>query len=247
MSINPEMDRIVALPVVEPEVAPTNGHVVEVETVPAPVVPAPETQVKVKRGRPRWLASAAVGVVAIFATGSLGYTSYAASQQRDATQRQLAATQATLTAAQADAARRKLTADYVGVYIADSGKVQLDYQNFNCNSFGECRTAAQQLLTDLQAFQADRKSAKVPSDLAGADADLGDALSAAIAGAQEVISGMDNFDVDRFKEGSRKVDAAMLNVAKAQVALGNHLKSSESPDTSAHSQLWRSSQSSAQP
>ena len=83
---------------------------------------------------------------------------------------------------------------------------------------------AQQLLSDLQAFQADRKSAKVPSDLAGADADLGDALSAAIAGDQEFIIGMDNGDVSKMKEGGARIDAAMLNIAKAQVALANHLK-----------------------
>ena len=161
MSINQEVERIVVLPVAEPSVEPTNGHM--------EVVVAPEPEfVKVKLGRPRWLASASVGVVALIATGTLGYTLYTTSQQKDATLRQLAATQATLTAAQADAATRKVTADYVALYVVDSSKVQLDYQNFNCNSFGECRTAAQQLLTDLQAFQADRKSAKVPSDLAGA-------------------------------------------------------------------------------
>jgi len=131
----------------------------------------------------------------------------------------------TVTAAQADAAKRKLTADYVTLYTTDSGKVQLDYQNFvACNNFGSCRTSSQDLLNDLQAFQSDRKTAKVPSDLAGVDADLGDALSAAIAATQQVISAMDSDDLNKFKDGERKVDAAMLNIAKAQVALGNHVK-----------------------
>src|SRR2546427_2214312 len=218
MSINQEVERIVAMPVAEPPVEPTNGHV--------KVVAAPEPEfVKVKLGRPRWLASANVGVVALIATGTLGYTSYATSQQRDATHRQLAATQVTLTAAQADAAKRKLTADYVTLYTTDSGKVQLDYQNFvACNNFGSCRTSSQNLLNDLQAFQSDRKTAKVPSDLAGVDADLGDALSAAIAATQQVISAMDSDDLNKFKDGERKDDAALLNIAKAQVALGNHVK-----------------------
>lgn len=225
MSINPEVERIVSLPVAEPPVVPTNGHVAEVATLEAPVVPAPQPEVKVKRGRPSWIASAAVGVVAIFATGTLGYTLYTTTQQRDTTQRQLAATQATLTAAQADAAKKKVTADYVTLYIADSGKVQWDYQNFvACNSFTTCRTSSQDLLTDLQAFQSARKSASVPAVLAGADADLGDALSAAIAAAQQIISAMDSDDLTKFRDGEHKLDAAMLNVAKAQVSLGNHLK-----------------------
>ena len=225
MSISPELAYVAAVAITEAPVEPTNGHVAELATLPIPVAPAPQPEVKAKRGRPSWLASASVGVVALFATGTLGYTSYTASQQRDATHRELAATQATLTAAQADAAKRKLTADYVTLYTTDSGKVQLDYQNFvACNNFGSCRTSSQDLLNDLQAFQSDRKTAKVPSDLAGVDADLGDALSAAIAATQQVISAMDSDDLNKFKDGERKVDAAMLNIAKAQVALANHLK-----------------------
>jgi len=210
MSISPELAYVAAVAITEAPVEPTNGHVAELATLPIPVAPAPQPEVKAKRGRP---------------AGTLGYTSYTASQQRDATHRELAATEATLTAAQADAAKRKLTADYVTLYTTDSGKVQLDYQNFvACNNFGSCRTSSQDLLNDLQAFQSDRKTAKVPSDLAGVDADLGDALSAAIAATQQVISAMDSDDLNKFKDGERKVDAAMLNIAKAQVALANHLK-----------------------
>src|SRR2546422_7722793 len=130
MSISPELEYIAAVAITEAPVEPTNGHVAELATLPIPVAPAPQPEVKAKRGRPRWLASASVGVVALFATGTLGYTLYATSQHRDATLRQLAATQATLTAAQADAAKRKLTADYVTPYPAHSGKFPLDYTNF---------------------------------------------------------------------------------------------------------------------
>src|SRR2546422_8638190 len=102
MSTNEKGEGFAAMRVADPPVEPTNGHV--------QVVAAPEPEfVKVKLGRPRWLASASVGVVALIATGTLGYTSYATSQQRDATHRQPAATPVTLTAAQADAAKRKLT------------------------------------------------------------------------------------------------------------------------------------------
>ena len=63
----------------------------------------------------------------------------------------------------------------------------------------------------------------MPSDLAGVDADLGDALSAGIAGDQQFISGMDTGDLPKFKEGGHKVDLAMLNIAKAQVTFGKYL------------------------
>ena len=106
-----------------------------------------------------------------------------------------------------------------------AGKVQLDYQNVQaCNSYGACRTASQDLLNDLQKFQADRSRAIVPSSLSAADASLGDALSAAIAADQEFIDGMDTFSVNKVKDGLHKLDAAMLNLAKAQIALGNGLQ-----------------------
>ena len=216
MAANPEMEGIVALPGLE---APSSEE---------PAVPA----VRVRRAKPRWLSTALVGGVALIATGSLGYVSYSAAQQRNAaydafvgTRATLVATDNTLTLAQADAASKKVTANYAAVYVLDQGKVQLDYQNVQaCNSYGACRTASQDLLNDLQKFQADRSRAIVPSSLSAADASLGDALSAAIAADQEFIDGMDTFSVNKVKDGLDKLDAAMLNLAKAQVALGNGLQ-----------------------
>jgi hypothetical protein len=206
MSVNPEITEIVTLPVPEP-----------------PAEPAAEAPVK--KERPRWIASVAVGVVALIAAGTLGYLLNGTTQQLYATQHQLATTQTTLTAAQADAAKKKVVADYVSMYVAQSGKVETDYQNyFACNNFSTCRTTSQDLLTDLQTFQSARKSATVPSQLAGADADLGDAVSAAIAATQQIISALDTDDMTRFKDGDRKLNAAMLNVAKAQVSIGSNLK-----------------------
>ena len=72
----------------------------------------------------------------------------------------------------------------------------------------------------MQTFQADRASATVPRSLANSDSMLGDALSAAIAGDQEFITGVDNNDNAKIKEGGSKVDAAMLSIAKAESALG---------------------------
>ena len=94
----------------------------------------------------------------------------------------------------------------------------------DCSSFSTCRTGSQQLLADLQKFQADRTAAVVPSALSASDSSLGDALSAAIAADAEIISGMDSGNVDKFKDGFDKLQAAMLNVAKAEAALGAELK-----------------------
>jgi hypothetical protein len=248
MSINPDVDGTVTLDLAAP-IEQTNGHaalaaaeVVEatpvvaemmppiVETSPAPAqVP---TEGKASRVRPKWLASVAVGAVGLIASGALGYLAYATAQQRDGLHRQLVSTAATLvstqgelTAAQADAATRKVTADYVATYIADAGKVQTDYQDVGaCDSFSACRTSSQQMLQDLQSFQSDRKAAVVPASLSASDSSLGDALSAAIAADQEIISGMDSDNLNSFTDGLKKLDAAMLNVAKAEAALGAELK-----------------------
>jgi hypothetical protein len=236
MSANPEVEEIVPLPALVTPVE-TNGHLVEraLEAPPGPVqeqIAQPASTAKAGRARPPWLATASVGVVALMAASTLGYVAYATSRERDGLRTQLASTMSTLgstrndlSAAQAQAQSKKLTADYVALYIVDLGRVQTDYQVLSaCNSFGSCRTSSQQLLTDLQAFQSDRKLANVPADMAESDASLGDALSAAIAADQEIISGMDSGSVGRFTDGFKKLNAAMLNVAKAESALGAELK-----------------------
>lgn len=214
MSANPEVDGIVTLPLAE-------------EPAPVPQAPVPETQPAAAPTRRRmgWVVPVAIAAIGVIASGTLGYFLYATVQQRNGLQSRLAATQEQLKTAQADAASKKVTATYVAMYVADGGKVATDYEEIvNCNSYTECRTAAQQMLNDLQSFQADRKAANVPSDLASTDSSLGDALSAAIAGDQELIVGMDNGDEAKIKEGGSKVDAAMLNLGKAQAALGTILK-----------------------
>jgi hypothetical protein len=246
MSVNPESSGIVAFPAriqevqdVSPQVAapaepaatrePALPEEPPAAAVAAPAlysVPAPV------RSRPRWLVSAAVAAVGLIASGALGYFLYATTGQRDAARHQLASTQATLattkdelSAAKSDAAAKKTTADYVTLFVANNGAVQTDYENIvACNAYSDCRTAAQQLLTDLEAFQQARSSAQVPAALSTSDATLGDALSAAIAGTQEFISGMDNNDTAKIKDGGSKVDAAMLNMAKAEATLGTELR-----------------------
>lgn len=227
MSSNPEVDGIVALrpdPVVLqalPETAPS-----QVESAALPVaLPA-------RRSLPRWLPSMAVGAVAIIASGALGYFLYSTANQRDALGRQLVSTQATLASTQqdlstarSDATARKAVADYVSFYVVNHGRVQTDYQTLNnCDNLSQCRTAAQQLLTDMQAFQSDRASATVPRALANSDSMLGDSLSAAIAGAQEMMTAIDNRDHAKFKAAYEKLDAAMLSMAKAEAALGTAIR-----------------------
>ena len=241
MSANPQFDGIVALPAAPSPAEPTNGHKVEIappepQHAPAEASVAQVQQVvapeRPKRIRPAWRATLAVGAVALLAASALGYDAYAAAAQRDGVYKVLVTTAATLgstqdrlTAAQADARSTKVTADYVAMYLADAGRVHTDHQTLgSCNSFGSCRTSSQQLLDDLQKFQSDRSAATVPSTLSAGDASLGDALSAAIAADRELISGMDSGNVNKFKDGSKKLDAAMLSVGKAEAALGAQLK-----------------------
>ena len=234
MSVNPEFDRIVALQPRSEEVAAAPTELVE--PLESPAVAA-ETYVEqpvapTGRRRPSWMVPAAIAVVGLITSGTLGYLLYATAGQRDATRHQLAATQATLAAtkaelssAESDAATKKVTADYMSLFVTNQGAVQTEYQNFvACNTFSVCRTAAQQLLANLQAFQQARSSSKVPEALSGSDGMLGDALSAAIAGTQLMITGMDSGDKAKFTDGYSKVDAAMLSVAKAESAIASALR-----------------------
>jgi len=110
------------------------------------------------------------------------------------------------------------------MYVQNSGRVTTDYENVvACNSYVTCRTSAQDALTDLKTFQSARSSSVVPSALTSADSQIGDALSAALAADQELITGMDTDDNAKVKEGFKKLDQAMLSFAKAQAALGSAL------------------------
>jgi hypothetical protein len=225
MSANPEIEEgIVTLPLPEAPATPEPEPVLG----PEPVV----LKAKERRAKPPWLKTAVLGAAALVATGTLGYVANTAAQQRNqaydafvSTKATLVATDTTLTQAKQDAATKKVTADYVSMYVADTGRIETDYQVVSaCDSFGSCRTGSQQLLEDLQKFQSDRSAATVPSGLSASDASMGDALSAAIAADEEIISGMDSDNINKFKDGFQKLDAAMLSVAKAEASLGTGLK-----------------------
>lgn len=234
MSINPESDGIATLiphpDGIESVALPAEPAHVE-NPAQAPAHTSPEAA-RSGRARPRWAVLAAIAALGIIASGTLTGFLVTTIGQRDTARHQLAATQATLagtkrdlSAAQAEATARKRTDDYVSLYVVNSGRVQTDYQTFNlCKSYSSCRTAAQQVLTDLQAFQSARSSANVPTALSNSDSQLGDSLSAAIAAVQQIIVGMDSDDTAKFKDGYQKLDAAMLSMAKAEAALGAEIK-----------------------
>ncbi len=224
MSANPELDEIVALPVVEPAAEPTNGHRAELAVAQPEAAPIPAVAAPAKRSRPSWRGALAVGVVAIIASGSLGYLLYSTTQERNGTQVALAGTQTKLVSTQDELKVLEARDRYVAMYVQNQGSVQADYHTFMaCTSFGACRTSSQQLLTDLGAFQSARKSADVPAELVSSDRDLGDALSSAYAADQAVINAMDNGTEAKFEAAVRKLNAAMLSVARAESRIGNEL------------------------
>ena len=220
-------------------VAPTEQPQLEAVGLPAVV---PETAaaapveavraVNAKGTRPRWILPVAIAAVGLIASGALGYLFYSTNNKLEATRHQLAVTQLNLdgtskqlAAANADAATKKITADYMKLYTQDAGKVTSDYgQVVACNSYATCRFAAQQELTDMQQFQTDRQAANVPSELSASDSALGDSLTAGIAAVQELISGMDNDNAAKIKDGFNKLDSAMLSTFKAEASLGNELQ-----------------------
>lgn len=236
VAVQPRTEEIAGAPIAPPVAVELLVPLESAVPVESPAVAA-ETYVSQPvtanvRSRPPWIAPAAIAAVGLIASGTLGYFLYATTGQRDATRHQLAATQATLattkaqlSSAESDAAAKKVTADYMSLFVTNHAAVQTEYQNFGaCSSYSACRTASQQFLTNLQAFQQARSSAKVPEALSSSDAMLGDALSAAIAGAQLMISGADNNDKAKFKDGYAKVDAAMLSMAKAEAAIASALR-----------------------
>jgi hypothetical protein len=232
MAINTEIEGIVALRP-EPNGADASPRdAVLVVTPPAAPQADPDLGPAEKpirtRGRRGWVLPVAIGAAALIASGTLAGFLVSTIGQRDSARVQVVVTQATLattdkqlTAAHADAATRKVTSDYVQLVALDGGRVVADYATLQaCNAYSQCRTAAQQTLSDLQAFQTQRAAASVPPALANADGELRDGVSAAIAAVQELITGADNNDTSKVKDGFHKLDAAVITIGKAEAALG---------------------------
>jgi hypothetical protein len=202
------------------------------EAQPTWVAPAPAMAPERATRNRGWVGLVGVGLLGLIVASTLGYFLYTTTGQRDAALRQVASTQSALTATQGtlsttqdEVRSRKATAAYMSMYVSDSARTRVDYQKLAaCNTFGGCRTAAQSALSDMQTFQSDRSAAAVPAALANSDGMIRDALSAAIAADEELISGMDNSSNSKFKDGWHKLIAAMLSMAKAETVLGSELK-----------------------
>ncbi len=232
MAINAQIEGIVALRP-EPngaEAPPPEAVLVVTPTVvpEAPADPGPsEKPIRTHRRR-GWLLPVALGAAGLIASGTLAGFLVSTIGQRDTARHQVGVTQATLTttgeqltAARSDAATRKVTSDYVQLVAIGNGRVVTDYATLEaCTTYSPCRTAAQQTLSDLQAFQTQRAAATVPPALANADGELRDGVSAAIAALEEIIAGADNDDRSKVKDGFHKLDAAFITIGKAEAAIG---------------------------
>jgi len=221
-----------------PQYAPA-APVVPVEPAPqymapqyAPAAPPFYAEVPASARKKRsfgWVLPVVIALIGLIASGSLGYLLYTTTNEREAALKQGAATQATLDklqaqfdAQQADAASRKVVADYVFMVERNNARVHLDYHAMGtCKSFGACRIAAQNFYNDLQAWQSERGLAKTSTSLVAANNMLGDALSAAIAGARQFISGMDALNVNTVIAAGKKIDAALFSIDKAESAIGS--------------------------
>jgi hypothetical protein len=202
---------MVALELPPPPQAPPWGAQVAVAPLQAPSAP---------RKRPRWIVPTGIAIIGMIVAGTLGGFLYTTIGERDTAKHQLASTQATLTDTQKQLGARKATDAYMNLYVLNSGRVETDYLSlYACGSYINCRGTAQDTLTDMKAFQTARASVTVPSTLASADSQLGNALSAGIAADQEVISAMDAGDRTKLDAAYTKLDAAMLSFAKAESAI----------------------------
>lgn len=245
MSYNPEFDRLV---VTQP--APDGLEARPPEPQPlAPVAPAePATQFAAphysaaapplyaevsspvrKKKSTGWILPVVIALIGLIASGSLGFLLFSTTNEREAALRHGASTQAALDklqtqfdAQQADAAGRKVVADYVYMVERNDSRVRTDYHAMGaCNSFGGCRIAVQNLYNDLQAWQAARTSAHTSPALVSPDNMLGDAISAAIAGARQFMGGMDALNTSAVIAGAKKIDAALFSITKAESAIGS--------------------------
>lgn len=185
------------------------------QPIGAPVqVPSPASN------RHGWVVAAGIAAIGLIASGTLGYFLYTTTGQRDSARSQLKTTQATLADTNKKLATRTAIDTYVYVFVLHSGRVSTEYGNvIACDSYITCRSAVQDDMTELKAFQSARAGATVPAPLASADSQVGDALSAAIAADSELITGMDTNNTTMVKEGFSKLDAAMLSLGKAESAL----------------------------
>src|SRR5260370_4851075 len=136
----------------------------------AQVAVAPAQAPASPRRRPRWIVPTGIAIIGLIAAGTLGGFLYTTIGQRDTARHQLASTQATLTDTQKRLAARQATDAYVKLYVVNSENVTTDYgYEIVCHSYLTCRTSAQDMLTDMKAFQAAPSRRVDPPSPANAD------------------------------------------------------------------------------
>jgi hypothetical protein len=219
--------RSAAVPEAPTVVEPQQSESLPVEQKPKDSKPADQPS----SARPKWIVPAGIGLAGLVVSGVLGALLWTTIGDRNRTQDQLDTTKASLAgkvtqlkAAQVDIAARKADGAYTSFVVRDTGRVMTDYESMvSCKAYSDCRAAAQQMLEDLQGFQSDRAGATVPDNLQSGDGSLRDSLSAAIAGQQELIVGMDDSDIAKIKDGGKKVDQAIQSIGKAEISLASEL------------------------
>lgn len=174
-----------------------------------------------KKQRPAWIVPAAIAVVGLIASGSLGYLFYSTNQKLENTQAQLTDTQLALDSTNKDLKAEKAQAAYVQIFQNDMGRESTDFATLTeCDSYSACRTATSDMLSDTQAFQSDHQTAEVPPQFANVDSMLGDALTAEIAALKELQSAISSNDMTRINNGFNDVNDATLSLFKTESALG---------------------------
>lgn len=182
---------------------------------PAPVAAAP------KKARPAWIVPAAIAVVGLIASGSLGYLFYSTNQKLQSTQAQLTETRLTLDSTGKDLRSEKAQAAYVQLFEKDMGRESTDFAAVvECDSFSSCRSATNDMLSDTQAFQSDHQTAKVPPEFANVDSNLGDALTAEIAALKDLQSAINSGNETRISQAFGQVNDATLSLFKTESGLG---------------------------
>jgi hypothetical protein len=206
--------------------APSLEPAPQVAVAAAPPVPAPGAVAEFpsvaapKRSRPGWIAPAAIAVVGLIASGSLGYLLYSTSNKLDATRHDLTETQLKLDSTTRDLEVEKAQAAYVQLYETDTGRLSTDYATVTeCDSYSLCKSAAEAMLSDVQAFQEDHQTAKVPTAYANVDAMLGDSLTAEITALKALISAISTNDMDKVQNAYSDFNDATMTVFKTESSL----------------------------
>ncbi len=205
-----------------PQYAPEYAPAYAAAPVHAPTFdPALLAPARKARKRPGWLVSATIALVGLIAGGSLGYLFYTTNQKLDATRHELFVTQQNLDATTKNLTEAQARSAYLKLYTADLGRISADWSNADgCDTFSTCRSTAQTLLDDTQAFQSDRQSVKVPAEYANADSALGDGLSAVIAAVRDLQTALTSRDSTSIQDAYQALNNAMLQVFKTQSELG---------------------------